>query len=87
MTVSLPTDLVRRLDQSSQAQATSRSGLAESWLRAGERQSSLSSLERDLEVYYAQRIEDEEMRAALGKAARAVAARGGRRRGPGKPSR
>jgi len=47
----------------------------------------LSSLERDLEVYYAQRIEDEEMRAALGKAAQAVAAQSGRRRGRGKPSR
>src|SRR5436190_22956900 len=85
VTVSLSTDLVRRLDRSSRAQATSRSGLAESWLRAGERQSSLSSLERELELYYAQRIEDEEMRAALGKAAQAVGAQGGRRRDPAKP--
>src|SRR3954470_3687693 len=87
VTVSLSTDLVRRLDRRSRAQATSRSGLAESWLRAGERQSSLSSLERELEVYYAQRVEDKGMSAALGKEARQVASQGGQRRGRGKPSR
>jgi hypothetical protein len=87
VTVSLPTDLVRRLDRRSRAVGTSRSGLAESWLRAGERQSSLSSLERELETYYSQRIEEEELGRVLGEAAQEVASQGRQRRGLGNRSR
>src|SRR3954470_3643441 len=54
VTVSLSSDLVRRLDGQSRAQGESRSGVAERWLRAGERQASLFSLEQQLETYYAQ---------------------------------
>src|SRR5207249_11608186 len=90
VTVSLPTDLVRRLDCHSRAKGTSRSGVAERWLRAGERQSALLSLERELETYYSQRIEDDEeteLGAVLGKAARKVAMDGRPRRGSGKSPR
>jgi len=52
VTVSLPSDLVRRLDRQSRVQGASRSGVAERWLRAGERQASLLSLEQELESYY-----------------------------------
>jgi len=84
VTVSLPSDLVRRLDGQSRAQGASRSGVAERWLRAGERQASLFSLEQELERYYAQPIEPEEtgLSAALGKAARETAAEGDRGRRP-----
>ena len=84
VTVSLPSDLVRRLDGQSRAQGASRSGVAERWLRAGERQASLFSLEQELERYYAQPIEAEEtgLSAALGKAARETAAEGDRGRRP-----
>jgi hypothetical protein len=72
----LPADLVRRLDDQSRAQGASRSGVAERWLRAGERQASVSSLERQIESYYAQAEEPDgdALSAALGKAARATAA-------------
>jgi hypothetical protein len=78
VTVSLPGDLVRRLDRQSRLQGAPRSGVAERWLRAGERQASLSSLEQELESYYSQPAEagDSELAAALGKAARATAANG-----------
>ena len=81
VTVSLPSDLVRRLDRQSRAQGASRSGLAERWLRAGERQASLSSLERELENYYSQPVERDasELGAALGRAARATVAKDERR--------
>jgi hypothetical protein len=67
----LPSDLVRRLDGQSRVQGTSRSGVAERWLRAGERQASLFSLEQELETYYAQPAEPDEaaLSGALGKAA------------------
>src|SRR5207248_2691976 len=79
-----PSDLVRRLDGQSRAQGASRSGVAERWLRAGERQASLFSLEQELERYYAQPIEPEEtgLSAVLGKAARETAAEGDRGRRP-----
>ncbi|HEY6908754.1 MAG TPA: hypothetical protein VI356_05265 [Myxococcales bacterium] len=75
MTVSLSSDLVRRLDRQSRSQGATRSSVAEGWLRAGERQASLSALERELERYYAQPVEpgDSGLSAALGKAARATA--------------
>jgi hypothetical protein len=82
VTLSLPSDLVRRLDGQSRVQGASRSGVAESWLRAGERQASLFSLEQELEDYYAQPVASDEvaLSAALGKAARASGAEGERRR-------
>ena len=82
VTVSLPSDLVRRLDRQSRSQGASRSGLAERWLRAGERQDRVSSLEQELEEYYSQPAEpdDSELPSALGRAARAVIADDGRRR-------
>lgn len=83
--MSLPSDLVRRLDGQSRAQRASRSGVAERWLRAGERQASLFSLEQELESYYAQPAEpaDAALRAMLGKAARATSAGGE----PSRPAR
>jgi len=82
VTVSLPSDLVHRLDRQSRSQGASRSGLAERWLRAGERQDRVSSLEQELEEYYSQPAEpdDSELAPALGRAARAVMAGDGRRR-------
>jgi len=82
VTVSLPSDLVRRLDRQSRSQGASRSGLAERWLRAGERQDRVSSLEQELEQYYSRPAEpdDSELPSALGRAARAVMADDGRRR-------
>src|SRR2546423_12040783 len=82
VTVSLPSDLVRRLDRQSRAQGASRSGLAERWLRAGERQGSLLSLEQELESYYAMPSEDSELAGALGRAARMTAANDGPGRRP-----
>jgi hypothetical protein len=75
VTMSLPSDLVRRLDGQSRLQRASRSGVAERWLRAGERQASLFSLEQDLESYYAQPAAPDEvaLTAALGMAARETA--------------
>ena len=72
VTMSLPSDLVRRLDGQSRVEGDSRSGVAERWLRAGERQASLVSLEQELETYYAQSVERGEpaLSAALGEAAR-----------------
>jgi hypothetical protein len=78
VTLSLPSDLVRRMDGQGRAQGTSRSGVAERWLLAGERQASLHSLEQELERYYAQPAEPDgaALRAALGKAATATIAEG-----------
>ncbi len=75
VTVSLSSDLVRRLDRQSRAQGASRSGLAERWLRAGERQAARLSLEEELERHYSQppEIEEAELAAALGHAAREAA--------------
>jgi len=77
VTMSLPSDLVRRLDRQSRARGSSRSGVAERWLRAGERQASLFSLEQELESYYSQPAgaEASELTAALGRAARETAAK------------
>src|SRR5207244_12673821 len=68
VTVSLPSDLVRRLDRQSRSQGASRSGLVERWLRAGERQDRVSSLEQELEQYYSRPAEpdDSELPSALG---------------------
>lgn len=87
--MSLPTELVRRLDRQSRAQGASRSGVAERWLRAGERQASLFSLEQELENYYAQPLDKEEaeLTAALGKAARETTAHGDVRPRRGRSSR
>ena len=76
VTVSLPSDLVRRLDRQSRVQGASRSGVAERWLRAGERHTSLLSLERELETYYSRPDADgeSELAGALGRAARITAA-------------
>src|SRR2546423_13286054 len=90
VTVSLPSDLVRRLDRQSRAQGTSRSGVAERWLRAGERQASLVSLERELETYYsrAEAEGESDLTGALGRAARLTVANGEpRRRSRRRPSR
>lgn len=89
VTMSLPNELVRRLDQQSRAQGASRSGVAERWLRAGELQASLFSLEQELENYYAQPVDDDEaeLTAALGRAARETAAGGDARPRRGRSSR
>jgi predicted transcriptional regulator len=75
VTISLPSDLVQRLDRHSRTQGASRSRVAERWLRAGERQTSLVALEHELETYYSRSVEGEEaaLGAALGRAARETA--------------
>lgn len=75
VTLSLPSDLVRRLDGQSRLRGASRSGLAARWLRAGERQASLFALEQDLAAYYAQPLDLDEVAlgTALGNAARETA--------------
>lgn len=85
VTVSLPSDLVRRMDRQSRVQGGSRSRVAERWLRAGERHASLLSLEQELESYYSQPFERDEpaLGAALGRAARETASE----RSPRRPSR
>jgi len=82
VTVSLPADLVRRLDRYGRAHGASRSGVAERWLRAGERQTSLVALEQELETYYlrAKGGEEAALGAALGRAAREIASEGRARR-------
>jgi metal-responsive CopG/Arc/MetJ family transcriptional regulator len=82
VTISLPSELVRRMDRQSRAQGASRSGVAERWLRAGERQASLSSLEQDIESYYSHAVERDEaaLGASLGRAAREIASDRVRRR-------
>jgi metal-responsive CopG/Arc/MetJ family transcriptional regulator len=87
VTVSLPSDLVKRLDRESRLERTSRSGMAERWLRAGERQGRVSSLEQELERYYSEN-DEAELTTALATAARAVAG-GDRapRRGRSRPAR
>jgi hypothetical protein len=82
VTMSLPSDLVRRLDGQSRVQGAFRSSVAERWLRAGERQASLFSLEQELESYYAQPAEADErvLSAALGRAARKTVGEGEPRR-------
>lgn len=77
VTMSLPSDLVRRLDRQSRVRGSTRSGVAERWLRAGERQASLVSLEQELESYYSQPAEAEAsgLTEALGRAARETTAK------------
>jgi hypothetical protein len=79
VTISLPGDLVRRMDRQSRIEGVSRSGMVERWLRAGERQASLSSLEEELERYYS-RPHEQALGAALGRAAREAASDSVRRR-------
>ena len=75
ISVSLPRDLVVRIDRTARLEARSRSGVLESWLRATARESTARELEAATVEYYesltaADRREDEAMAAASSAAAR-----------------
>ena len=52
VTVSLPRELVARIDAQSKVSRMSRSGLVESWLRAGERQGAVAKVAEEVAAYY-----------------------------------
>ena len=52
VSVSLPADLVGRIDSASKARRQTRSAVMEQWLRQGERVRSEEALARELEAYY-----------------------------------
>ncbi|HEU0105300.1 MAG TPA: hypothetical protein VFT38_03965 [Vicinamibacteria bacterium] len=75
ISVSLPRDLVARMDRTARVEARSRSRVLEGWLRATARQSAARELEAATIEYYegltaAGRREDEAMGAASSAAAR-----------------
>jgi metal-responsive CopG/Arc/MetJ family transcriptional regulator len=75
ISVSLPRDLVARMDRTAIVEARSRSRVLEGWLRATARQSAARDLEAATIEYYesltaADRREDEAMAAASSMAAR-----------------
>jgi metal-responsive CopG/Arc/MetJ family transcriptional regulator len=75
ISVSLPHDLVARMDRTARVEARSRSRVLESWLRATARQTAARELEAATVEYYesltaADRREDEAMAAASSAAAR-----------------
>src|SRR5437762_14045752 len=75
ISVSLPRDLVARIDRTARAEARSRSRVLERWLSATARQSAARELEAATVEYYesltaADRREDEAMAAASSAAAR-----------------
>ena len=75
ISVSLPRDLVARIDRTAGVEARSRSGVLEGWLRAAARESAARELEAATVEYYesltaAERREDEAMASASSAAAR-----------------
>jgi len=54
VTVSLPGELVAKLDRSSRRLGLTRSGLAAQWLQRGSREQDKADLERQIEAYYAE---------------------------------
>ena len=74
VTVSLPDELVAKLDRSSRRLGLTRSGLAAQWLRRGSREQDKADLERDIEAYYAEqgpaRAEDASISRAAARLAR-----------------
>ena len=75
ISVSLPRDLVARMDRAARVEARSRSRVLEGWLRAAARESAARELEAATVEYYesltaADRREDEAMAAASSAAAR-----------------
>jgi hypothetical protein len=75
VTVSLPGDLVEKLNRSSRRLGLTRSGLAAQWLRRGSREHEKTDLDRQIEDYYRERgpaelVEDESIARAAGRLAR-----------------
>jgi hypothetical protein len=54
VTVSLPGELVAKLDRSSRRLGLTRSGLAAQWLSRGSREQDSADLDRHIETYYAE---------------------------------
>jgi metal-responsive CopG/Arc/MetJ family transcriptional regulator len=88
ISVSLPSDLVARLDRAARTEARSRSRVLEAWLRLGAREGAARELEAATIAYYEgltpeERREEAAMAAALSRAGRRLhpdAAEGDRRR-------
>jgi metal-responsive CopG/Arc/MetJ family transcriptional regulator len=77
ISVSLPRDLVARIDSAARSQARSRSSVLEGWLRASARERASRELEAATIAYYESltpedRHEDEAMASASARAARHV---------------
>jgi metal-responsive CopG/Arc/MetJ family transcriptional regulator len=77
ISVSLPRDLVARIDSAARSQARSRSSVLEGWLRASARERASRELEAATIAYYESltpedRREDDAMAAAASRAARHV---------------
>jgi hypothetical protein len=53
VTVSLPTDLVERIDAQARAQGSARSAIMAKWLGAGARQQASIALDDEITAYYA----------------------------------
>lgn len=75
ISVSLPSDLVARIDRAARAEARSRSRVLEAWLRATARERAARELEADTIAYYESlnaedRREDEALAKASSRAAR-----------------
>ena len=52
ITVTLPRDLVQRIERQASRQRASRSRIVEAWLRSGARSHGSSSLDAEIERYY-----------------------------------
>ncbi|MBS2024473.1 MAG: ribbon-helix-helix protein, CopG family [Deltaproteobacteria bacterium] len=74
ITLSLPSDLVRRLDARSALEGVTRSGLVERLLTAKERSAAQRELEANVVAYYAAEPseDDEALSAGLNRAARSI---------------
>jgi len=75
ISVSLPRDLVARIDSAARSEARSRSRVLEGWLRASARETAARELEAATIAYYEsltpdERYEDEAMASASSRAAR-----------------
>jgi metal-responsive CopG/Arc/MetJ family transcriptional regulator len=91
ISVSLPRDLVARIDSAARSEARSRSRVLEGWLRASARETAARELEAATIAYYESltpedRYEDEAMASASSRAARHLSiddspGSGSRRRG------
>jgi metal-responsive CopG/Arc/MetJ family transcriptional regulator len=91
ISVSLPSDLVARIDRAARSEARSRSRVLEGWLRASARETAARELEAATIAYYESltpedRYEDEAMASASSRAARHLSiddssGSGSRRRG------
>jgi metal-responsive CopG/Arc/MetJ family transcriptional regulator len=76
ISVSLPSDLVARLDRAAKAEARSRSRVLETWLRAAAREGAARDLEAATVAYYTRlNAEDRREEAAIATASSAAARR------------